>query len=72
MGSSVYSREFKAKRELDKAYERLLKNSDITNEILEMWAKEGLKIEELISQSYYDDATRAKLFGVAGAIANYS
>ena len=70
MGNSTYSREWKAKRELDKAWERLLKNSNISNEILEIWAKEGTKLEELISQEYYDNATRAKLFSAANAIAN--
>ena len=48
-----------------------MKNSNISNEILEIWAKEGTKLEELISQEYYyDNATRAKLFSAANAIAN--
>ena len=62
--------EIKAQKELNEAYERLLKNSKVSDEILEMWAKEGTKLEELISQGYYDDATRAKLFSAANAIAN--
>lgn len=40
--SSSYSREAKAQRELDKAWDRLLKNSNISNEILEIWAKKEL------------------------------
>ena len=47
-----------------------MKNSNISNEILEIWAKEGTKLEELISQEYYDNATRAKLFSATNAIAN--
>ena len=47
-----------------------MKNSNISNEILEILAKEGTKLEELISQEYYDNATRAKLFSAANAIAN--
>lgn len=40
--SSSYSREAKAQRELDEAWDRLLKNSNISNEILEIWAKKEL------------------------------
>lgn len=38
--SSSYSKEAKARVELDKAYQRLLENSELTAQLLELFAKE--------------------------------
>ena len=41
------TREEVAKVELDKAYDRLLKNSNLTKELIELLFKEGLKADEI-------------------------
>jgi len=43
------TREEIAKVELDKAYDRLLKNSNLTKELLELLVKEGLKADEIFN-----------------------
>jgi len=43
------TREEIAKVELDKAYDRLLKNSNLTKELLELLVKEGLKSDEIFN-----------------------
>ena len=42
MGNSTYSREWKAQRELDKAWERLLANADICDEIASLLISNGI------------------------------
>lgn len=44
------NREEVAKRELDKAYDRLLKNSSLTDELLKLFAKEGTKVDEIFNE----------------------
>ncbi|MDU5326439.1 hypothetical protein, partial [Campylobacter ureolyticus] len=50
MGNLTYSREYKAERELDKAYERLLASSNLTHEILDELLKSGIKFEEILTE----------------------
>ena len=43
------SRESVAKIELDRAYDRLLKNSNLTKELFELLIKEGVKTDEIFN-----------------------
>lgn len=45
------SRESVAKRELDKAYDRWLKNTGYTTELLELLAKEAIKTDEIYKET---------------------
>ena len=47
---SSINREAVAQRELDKAYERLMANSNLTKELVELLFKEGFKADEIFNE----------------------
>lgn len=58
-------KKYKAQKELDKAYDRLLAHSELTKELLEKLMKEGVKFEEILTNFKTKDMTKGerKLYG---------